>query len=221
MDMRVAKEDLKKRLEKYMDHPFAKNHIKSIEIADEYFQLITVILARKKIPYELAIQYGCAILLAHIALTIHDELDRRKMEQTQKQLTILMGAYYSSLYYEILSGVKDSEFIYRLAQGIVKQSETRMKLMHMQMDDMDFFLEKKAEADWIIFSEVLAEFQLDEREFQFYKYKFLELSVIREIEACQSGDIIHSFCPDGLQKVYKGNLNQTLVERVKNFLENL
>ena len=219
--MYMAKEDLKKHMQFYMKHPFAKEYIKPIEIEDVYYEFITAVLAKKNVPYQTALQYGTAVLLAYTALRIHDELDYQKMDQNEKQLTILIGAYYTSLYYENLSQMKDTAFIRCLAKGIAKQSETRMQHTQIHFTDVDAFLRKKADADWIIFQEVLDELQLDEHPYLYFKYKFLELSVKKAVKAKQSGAHAYSFYPNSLDDVYQEMTNQILVDRVESFLENL
>ena len=70
--MYMAKEDLKKHMQFYMEHPFAKEYIKPIEIEDVYYEFITAVLAKKNVPYQTALQYGTDVVLAYTALSIHD-----------------------------------------------------------------------------------------------------------------------------------------------------
>lgn len=217
--MCVAKEQLKRQLVDYMDHPYAREHIRSIQIADAYLEFICEILEQKKIPEAIGLKYGCAILLAHLALCIHDELDRKNFVQSEKQLMILMGAYYTSLYYELLCEVNDEDFIYRMAEGIANQSEARMAFAQSNFKDISTFLKQKAEIDFMIFAEVLAEFQLDEAYYAHYKYRFLELSVAKEFHELQSGQLNRPFYPEEFELMYQDRTKQVIQEAVNDFLE--
>lgn len=216
--MRVAKERLRMQLEQYMEHPFAKEHVEPIIVEEIYLDFICEILEKKKIPEVIGLKYGCAILLAHLALNIHDELDRRNMRQAEKQLMILIGAYYTSLYYELLCDVKDEAFIYRMAKGIASQSEARMQFVQESFEGVSSFLKQKAEIDWIIFAEALEEFQLDVSEYTQYKYHFLQLSVAKEFNGLHTGQFIRPFYPEVFENMYPEGIEDVMLKEAEQFL---
>ena len=73
-------------------------------------------------------------MLVQIALDIHErilmiDLDS-KSDHKARQLTVLAGDYYSSLYYERLSNMKETELIRQLANGIREMNEEKVHFLY-------------------------------------------------------------------------------------------
>lgn len=72
-------------------------------------------------------------MLVQIALDIHErviQIDYLQEEHKTRQLTVLAGDYYSSLYYERLSKISEIKLIQLLANGIRKINEKKTEFLY-------------------------------------------------------------------------------------------
>src|SRR5699024_1039715 len=77
--------------------------------------------------------YIVVIMLIDIALKTHDLINNENYEkQTDKQLTVLVGDYYSGMYYYLLSQLEDINMIKRLAANIKKSHADKLKKINKE-----------------------------------------------------------------------------------------
>lgn len=125
--------DLAQKVRKKTTHPFIKNQLDKpiidldkLFVLNESYQNTSMSRSQKQ-------DYIVIIMLIDIALKTHDLINNRDYnEETEKQLTVLVGDYYSGMYYYLLSEFEDIEMIKFLAASIKKINEEKMKLHYSE-----------------------------------------------------------------------------------------
>lgn len=141
----AIKEDLmeiKDQLNSYIKHPYLMKHIDTPWINDD--KLLVLYLMFKEHGKTSSINpYIHAIMLVQLALDIHDTIQIHNTsthkEIKARQLTVLAGDYYSSLYYRILANENDANMTGILANAIKVINELKMTFYK----DNDMSLEER------------------------------------------------------------------------------
>lgn len=87
----------------------------------------------KQIHHDIRKELIISTMLVQIALDIHErviKIDYLQEDHKTRQLTVLAGDYYSSLYYERLSKINEITLIQRLANGIRKINEQKTNFLY-------------------------------------------------------------------------------------------
>lgn len=92
---------------------------------------------QKSMPY-----YIISVMLMQIALDTHEKVSNTEEGESQaklrqRQLSILAGDYYSSMYYHMLAQTEDIEFINLMSKGIQEVNEAKVGLYMDKDADMD------------------------------------------------------------------------------------
>ncbi len=122
---------LKNDIEKAIYHPYLFQHIEPPIIDDEKLLLLCSITKEtdKKIRKEQII----STVLVQTALDIHERIlyiDLITNNHKERQLTVLAGDYFSSLYYERLTAINNQELIRLLADGIREINELKTVFLY-------------------------------------------------------------------------------------------
>lgn len=122
---------LKDDIEKAIYHPYLFQHIQPPTIDDEKLLLLCSITKEtdKKIRKEQII----STVLVQTALDIHERIlyiDLMTNNHKERQLTVLAGDYFSSLYYERLTAINNQELIRLLADGIREINELKTMFLY-------------------------------------------------------------------------------------------
>jgi heptaprenyl diphosphate synthase len=135
---------LKEKVLGVVNHPYILKFIERPEIDEDKLMLLYLILKEQKI--EQKDQYILPIMLVQIALDTHDKVSQVNLinEQVRKdrQMTVLAGDYYSSLYYSFLSQINDIKMIRVLANGIQEINERKMCYHHNQNQSINEMIEQ-------------------------------------------------------------------------------
>ena len=121
-------------VEKYIQKPF---------IDENKLFILCYIYKDIDIPENLKRRYITTIMLVQIALDTHELIpsnDNIGMSETEKQLSVLAGDYYSGLYYLLLSEIEDIQMIKTLANAIQHINEQKMKLFYEDVSSLDELL---------------------------------------------------------------------------------
>lgn len=105
-------------------------------------------------------QYIITIMLVQIALDTHELVPSNgsnDMSETEKQLSVLAGDYYSGLYYYLLSEIEDIEMIQILATAIQQINEQKMKLFYGNVDSIDELVDTIKDIESLLFTHVANE----------------------------------------------------------------
>lgn len=121
--------DLEYKVRQKTTHSFIKNQLdKPIIDLDKLF-VLNEVYQNTSMSRNQKQDYIVVIMLIDIALKTHDLINNENYEkQTDKQLTVLVGDYYSGMYYYLLSQLEDINMIKRLAANIKKINEEKMNL---------------------------------------------------------------------------------------------
>ncbi|GAA0444235.1 hypothetical protein GCM10008983_22010 [Lentibacillus halophilus] len=128
--------DLKELIRDKIHNPLIAKYVQVPYLNDDKLYILTTILNNTLLSDETKKNYILATMLVQTALDIHDtvpetnERPHTECEEKSKQLSVLAGDYYSSLYYLLLSETEDIGLISVLAAAINEINETKMQLYY-------------------------------------------------------------------------------------------
>lgn len=128
--------ELKDKIRQAIHHPYLLKYIEPPNIDDDKLLILCSISNEKSgdIKKEIIL----STMLVQIALDIHDNvllIDLTSKSQKERQLTVLAGDFYSSLYYKRLSSINERQLIRQLADGIKEVNE--LKTLFLYGKDLD------------------------------------------------------------------------------------
>ncbi len=123
-------ETLHSKVKKVVHHPYLERFLTSPEIDRDLVSVYHAVF-RTKTP-ENWLGNAASAILVHVALDTHETVTTGNLDTTearqQRQLTVLSGDYYSSLYYYLLSQIGNIKLIKALAKGIQSFNNAKMYL---------------------------------------------------------------------------------------------
>ncbi|MCF6137579.1 heptaprenyl diphosphate synthase component 1 [Pseudalkalibacillus berkeleyi] len=123
--------DLLIKINKRLQHPYLMRYIEKPIIDEDKLLLTYIILNEKGLSEEELDNYAMSTMLVQVALDTHERITSQDLSSDEgrknRQLTVLAGDYYSSLYYFLLSELKDLSMIRALAQAIQEINENKMQ----------------------------------------------------------------------------------------------
>jgi len=124
--------DLEKQVRKKTTHSFIKNQLDKPIIDHDKLFVLNEIYQNTSMSRSQKQDYIVIVMLIDIAIKTHDlKKNEDYNKETDKQLTVLVGDYYSGLYYYLLSELEDIEMIRLLAASIKKINEAKMNLQYI------------------------------------------------------------------------------------------
>src|SRR5690625_588053 len=108
---------LEQEIEDKLSYHFLDENIMIDKINKSKLKSLTFVMRQSNFPKHIQDKYIIAITLVEIASEIHeqikenDEIKDDHQDSLTKQLTVLGGDYYSSLYYMLLAELEDIKFI--------------------------------------------------------------------------------------------------------------
>ena len=147
--------DLKEKISEKTTHSFVKNQIDKpiidldkLFVLNELYQNTSMSRSQKQ-------DYIVIIMLIEIALKTHDLVNGNNYKkETDKQLTVLVGDYYSGMYYYLLSELENVKMIKVLAASIKKINEEKMKLHYNESKSEEEVYEALLNSETHLFTEV-------------------------------------------------------------------
>lgn len=147
-------ERLKDMVENKVTYSFIDKHIQKPQINLHKLSILALIMKESSLPINIQNQYIVATMLVHVALDTHEQIpenndvEEDEIKRLSKQLSVLGGDYYSSLYYLMLSETKDIQFIQTLASAIKDVNEAKMDLYFLTSSTLDDYIKltKKIES---------------------------------------------------------------------------
>jgi heptaprenyl diphosphate synthase len=111
-------------------HPYMTKFLEEPVLDDDRLYLLYTIFKEKKLTKESVNNYIITTLLVQAALDIHETVSTSILSsdkvKKERQLTVLAGDYYSSLYYYLLAKANDISMIRLLAHSIQEVNESKM-----------------------------------------------------------------------------------------------
>lgn len=115
-----------------INHPYVRKFIGLPTLDEDKVWVLTSMIKENNINKDHVNQYILIALLVQAALDTHETISTNKLtcneSKKKRQLTVLAGDYYSSLYYFLLSELKDIQMINTLAKSIQEVNESKMNI---------------------------------------------------------------------------------------------
>ncbi|MBX5437516.1 MAG: heptaprenyl diphosphate synthase component 1 [Alicyclobacillaceae bacterium] len=123
----VLYEEVDKRVQRYMYHPFLQASQVRQSVSRFHFQVGHAILRSARVAETELRAVLEAVLLLHQGLSIHDDVDGQS--ELKRQLHVLAGDYDSSWYYWVLARLGNHRLLSSLCEAVVRINEAKMMLV--------------------------------------------------------------------------------------------
>ncbi|PFA70031.1 hypothetical protein CN378_01625 [Bacillus sp. AFS015802] len=131
-------------IEEQLHHSYLKEYIDQPYIDRDriYFLLLPFVSEGRAMSKE-AVQWISTAMLLQIALDTHEKVTISERDPLkERQLTVLAGVYFSSLYYKILAETNDVELISNLAKAIKEINESKISIYKDEHKDLDELMKR-------------------------------------------------------------------------------
>ena len=152
---------IKSVLDNLIKQPFVEKHINKPFIDEDKLQLSYYLYRNHIDDWEALEKYMMSAALVQIAIDTHEKVHSKHevpMVEIEKQLNVLIGDYYSGLYYYILSELEDIEMIDIVAQSIKAINEYKMNILYRDIQSIDDLLYTFAKVESVFFVNILKQF---------------------------------------------------------------
>ncbi|MCA1063188.1 heptaprenyl diphosphate synthase component 1 [Rossellomorea sp. AcN35-11] len=126
-------------IEEQLHHSYLKEYIDQPYIdRDRIYFLLMPFISEGRTVNEEVIQWISTAMLLQIALDTHEKVttsDRDSLKE--RQLTVLAGVYFSSLYYKILAQSNDVDLIAYLAKAIKEINESKISIYKEEHENFE------------------------------------------------------------------------------------
>src|SRR5699024_10617864 len=141
----IELQELKKNIEQKLQYSYVEQFVRKPFIDEDKLEILHYIYQNVQLSKVVKHQQILAIMLVQIALDTHDLIPNGKqdmtMSETEKQLSVLAGDYYSGLYYSLLAEIGEVSLIQKFASGIRRMKENKMTLFHEEYQSITELLE--------------------------------------------------------------------------------
>lgn len=153
-DVETIKSDIKQQLH----HSFLQQYVDIPEIDGEQVSLLFYMLQDSHCPPEHVSDVVTAVMAVQTALDTHDFVDgymfRHDHSKKSRQLTVLSGDYYSSLYYYLLARIDNVALIAVMADAIQSINEHKMCLHTYKDESLEMMIEHIQVRESLLFQKV-------------------------------------------------------------------
>ena len=180
---------LNSEIEKIIYHSFVLKYIDQPNINDDMIAVMVKILHDAKVDQRIMPYYIISVMLMQIALDTHENVSNTEEGETpiqlrQRQLSILAGDYYSSMYYHILAKTKDIEFINRISKGVQEVNEAKVSLYMDKDTDPNIIIKHLCRIETLLVDKTAEYFNVTEQKdliinFLLLKRLYAELEAFR------------------------------------------
>lgn len=124
---------IKNKIQQLIYDPFVWKHIDEPVIDEDKIAIFAFILKQTEVDVSKQEEYIQSAMLMQIALDTHEKVSNQ-MEHEEpailrtRQLEILAGDYFSSLYYHLVANTEDIMFIREFSQGVKDVNEAKVML---------------------------------------------------------------------------------------------
>lgn len=152
---------LKTTIETKLTHTYLKKFIKKPLINKDEIYIFNNLYSFADTSWANKEKLITTIFLIDIALSTHESIPNRQtdgqMEETELQLSVLAGDYYSSQYYYILSQLEDVQMISLLANAIKITSENKMHLFYGNFDSIHEYFDVMKDTEAVFYDVIATE----------------------------------------------------------------
>jgi heptaprenyl diphosphate synthase len=155
-DIRQKFLNIKEQVEQKVFHPYLLKYIEKPVIDEDKLLILVSIMDRLELSYNEMKNYAMTTMLIQIALDTHEHISNAKVDEINRQLTVLAGDYYSGLYYKLLAELEDITMIKELSKGIKEINEHKISIYQKELNGIENLMTsiKKIESSLLVkFSE--------------------------------------------------------------------
>ncbi|MFC0188535.1 heptaprenyl diphosphate synthase component 1 [Fictibacillus aquaticus] len=150
-------------VESRMEHDYSGRFVAPPEIDAAKALALYSVLGDAPLPAELADEYFAAVMLIQAALDMHDSvMEARDDERKGRQLSVLSGDYYSSMYYLILSQCEDITLIRHLSVAIQQINENKTLIHMKESSDPEIYIQAIRQKESLLAAETARRFGKEE-----------------------------------------------------------
>ncbi|KHD85778.1 heptaprenyl diphosphate synthase component 1 [Bacillus ginsengihumi] len=178
---------IKESIRKEVTQDYLKKYIETPYIDEDRILLLISSIANQTITEHEKEQSIVATMLIQIALDTHEKITNLDEALKNRQLTVLAGDYFSSLYYKLLSNMSNVQLINILAKAIQTVNEYKVLVYKMEATDIDGFIDNLKKTESIIATEFIQFFDGNSSFVSLSEEMLLLNRLIREKEKAISG----------------------------------
>ncbi len=160
-DIKINMEYVRKQIEGKVLHPYLLKYIDEPVIDQDKLLLLVSMLNEAELTQKQKNDYSVTAMLIQVALDTHEQVSNTQIAgemQKNRQLTVLAGIYYSSLYYKILSESKDIGMIRLLSDGIKEVNEHKISVYQHETENVEGLMESVRLIESSLFSKIAERF---------------------------------------------------------------
>ncbi len=165
-------------LKEYIDHPYIDRDL-------IYFLLLPFVHEEQGLNKK-AVQWISTAMLLQVALDTHEKVTISQVDSLkERQLTVLAGVYFSSLYYKILADTDDVDLIATLAKAIKQINESKISIYKKEHKNLEGLLDSLKTREAAIVSNFF-EFFKEEKWVELVKEALLYKKLVQERTALEN-----------------------------------
>lgn len=162
-------------------HPYLKDYIPEVGMDEGKCQLFYQALSKKVAAEEASVVTLC-VMLVQAALDVHEEVSLHPVQsdlaRKHRQLRVLIGDFYSSLYYYLLAEADRVPLTRIFSYTLQEINELKMDVYSTPENTYELVAEKLTYIDSVLYEKMLEEYDLQSlsNRFQtiFYYHRFVE-----------------------------------------------
>lgn len=199
-----------------MKQPYVEKHIHKPFIDSDKMMFLADVYQHMDMKDTEKKQIIITVMLVQCALDTHELVpvnNDSMLSETEKQLAVLAGDYYSGLYYALLAELGQIRMIQILANAIKQINEYKMNIYYEEANDINeliYFLMKK---ESLLIVSVAEEFQLEDSFIQVVEKVCLLNRLKRELVAAENNDPY--YITDSLYKMVHYATNTQTLHRME------
>ncbi len=164
-DFEVKIAELKELIQTRISYPFINKYIETPIIDEDRLILLYLIFNDLQLPSREVERYTITSMLVQMALDTHETVSNSVPQEksgrlTSRQLTVLAGDYYSSLYYYLLADIDDINFIRILAEAIKDINENKIIFYQSDAKQFETFIHTVELIECAVFRKITGFFQI-------------------------------------------------------------
>ncbi|MBE4910290.1 heptaprenyl diphosphate synthase component 1 [Bacillus luteolus] len=164
-DFEVKIAELKELIQTRISYPFINKYIETPIIDEDRLILLYLIFDDLQLPSREVERYTITSMLVQMALDTHETVSNSVPQEksdrlTSRQLTVLAGDYYSSLYYYLLADIDDINFIRILAEAIKDINENKIIFYQSDAKQFETFIHTVELIECAVFRKITGFFQI-------------------------------------------------------------
>ncbi|WP_141604219.1 heptaprenyl diphosphate synthase component 1 [Terrilactibacillus laevilacticus] len=188
------------KIQKKVNHPYLNRYLPKPTV--DIDKILTLFLLFKQHgSYKNIEQYVMSVMIAQMGLDTHEKITKNEefkgLELKQRQLTVLSGDFYSSLYYYILAEQKDIQMIKWISQAIQELNMHKMHFFYAEnVVNVDYYFNHLRQIESCLIIKLAEKLGINEwsdiiADFFFLKRLHLERDFLDHGEATHTSYIYH------------------------------